>query len=65
MFEAVVELEGRAGGVAPQGAVVTNVEAVVDELLDKGCVTRPEMRVPVGGDDVMLDEVRTCRGVWR
>ncbi|CBJ27608.1 conserved unknown protein [Ectocarpus siliculosus] len=56
VFEAVVELEGRAGGAAPQGAVVTNVEAVVDELLDKGCVTRPEMRAPVGEDDVMLDE---------
>lgn len=63
MFEAVVELEARAAGVAPQGAVVTSVEGVVDELLEKGCVTRSEMRAPVGEDDVMFDEVRrdVCR----
>ena len=50
MFDVVVELEG---GNQPAWSVVTAVATVVDELLEKGCVWKPEIRAPLPSTEVV------------
>lgn len=52
MFDAIVELEVRGEGGQPLWTIVTDVEGVVDELLASGAVSRPEMRMPLGDNEV-------------
>lgn len=55
MFDVVIEL-GR--GEQPMLSVVTDVAKVVDELLDKGFVCKPEIRAPFPAAAEVVDRVR-------
>lgn len=54
VFDAVVEVEG---GRQPVWTVVQEVANVVDELLAKGSVAKPDIRAPLPPDAIIQQEV--------
>lgn len=63
VFDVVLEVEG--GGDDPRCYVVKRVGAVVDELLAKGGVPKPEVRAPLPRNAVIhnvMEEV--CMVLW-